>query len=174
MLESLHLVNFQPHQEILLPLSPTITTIVGESDQGKTSLLRALRWITLNLPWGASFTQRGKPFCMATLKVDGHSLARKRQGASNLYSLDGKSFVSFNREVPHEISSLLNLGEVNFQKQLEGPYWFLLSPGQVSRELNSVINLDVIDRVLSSLSSEVKRTRLEVELSKERLERARE
>lgn len=175
MISSLALLNFQPYSSITVELDKHLTVIVGPTDSGKSSLLRALQWLATNYPSGDAFIKHGEESTTVTLKFDSHRVKRKKGKRVNTYSLDGKRKKAFGKgKVPDVISSLLNLGDVNFQGQLDPPFWFLLSPGQVSRELNAVVHLDQMDRVMAHLASELRKVRVEEDLCKQRLGNARQ
>lgn len=173
MLQSLHLRNFQTHRDFFLELDPLTTVITGPSDSGKSSLLRALRWVCTNQPRGDSFITWGEESCSVTLKVDNHTITRTR-GKDNTYQLDsGEPYKSFRDDVPQAIQALLNVDpDLNFQQQLDPAFWFLKTPGEVSRELNKIVHLDRIDAVLNNLQSELRKARLTATVSEERLEKA--
>ena len=54
----LHLINFQSHLNTVIELHPGLNILVGESDQGKTAIIRALRWLFYNEPRGTGFYPR--------------------------------------------------------------------------------------------------------------------
>src|SRR5690606_27874449 len=58
--------------------------------------------------------------------------------------------------------------------QLDPPFWFEKSPGQVSRELNQIVDLGIIDRSLARSAAQVRRYRSMVEVSEARLARAKQ
>ncbi len=68
-LVSLQLVNFQVHTGLIIDFSPGITTIVGPTDHGKSSILRALRWVCLNDLSGEQFIREGRKSCAVCLFV---------------------------------------------------------------------------------------------------------
>lgn len=176
MYEKLILTNFQPYRKFELELDAAVTTFVGPSDSGKSSCLRALRWASLNLPTGARFVRRGgKPSrqCISEILVDGHSVIRKRASKINLYLLDGVELPAFNTSIPDDVSKILNVGDVNFQRQLDLHYWFSDTPGQVSKALNKIVNLEVIDHTLANAASYIRDVRVEIKVCQERLASAR-
>lgn len=174
MITQLRIKNFQCHKDTRIDFDPLVTCIVGPSNAGKSSIIRSLRWLSLNKPSGDVFIHHGKKRVSIRLSVDGHKITR-RKGSENSYSLDGKVFKAFGMSgVPDEVSKVLNLSDVAFQRQHDPPFWFLLSPGEVSRELNKIVNLDLIDRTMGSLSSGLRRSRVTLEISQDRLRKARE
>lgn len=169
MIESITLTNFQRHGKFHLELDPNVTTLTGSSDKGKSAVLRAFRWVFLNVPSGDAFVRHGSNRCTVTARFDGHTVARRRGGSTNAYRLDGRILKAFGAAVPAPVAELLNVGPVNFQGQLESPFWFLLPAPEVSRQLNEIINLGLIDRVLAAAAAGNRRINSDVTLTTERL-----
>lgn len=173
MLSSLSLKNFQKWENLTVRFSHSVTVLVGPTDSGKSSVLRALYWLCFNRPLGNSFLRSGEDVCRVSAKIDGRRLKRSRDGTSNSYSLDGKSFQALGREVPEEIMTLLNLTPDNFQRQHDPHFWLSLSSGDLAKELNRIVNLDRMDRVNHTLSSWARTHKVSVSVSENRLEQAR-
>jgi len=174
MFEKLIVQNFQNITKTEILFAPDCTTLVGRTDAGKTARLRALNWLMFNEPAGTSFIRQGQEDCRVILYLDnGHKITREVGPHHNVYRLDGKVFKAFGRNVPDDIVQLLNVGPVNVQDQISLPYFFCLSPGQVSKELNGVINLSVIDRTITASATETRRARGQVEFTTTRLEKTR-
>ena len=55
MIQSIRLQNFQSHKDSYLRFSNGINIISGQSNNGKTSLLRGLNWVITNRPQGIAF-----------------------------------------------------------------------------------------------------------------------
>lgn len=177
MLESLVVHNFQAHSKEVIYFSPTITSIVGSSDVGKTSLIRALRWLSLNHPSGDDFITHGETSTKVKLVLDNFTITRKRSEKDNSYELtreEVKVFRSFGSgKVPDEIEDLLLIGEINFQDQHAPPFWFFETPGKVARELNSIVDLSIIDESTLRASQEVRKAKTTLEVCEDRLKEAR-
>lgn len=169
MLESISLKDFQNHRKLVVEFSPTITTIVGESRSGKSALLRALRLVLFNRPSGIAYINHDANMARISLVVDGTKVIRKRAKDLNTYTIDGKELHSFGQGVPQEIADLFNISEHNFQRQHDPAFWLALSPGEVSKELNAVVNLDLIDRTLSNLGTQLRKATTATDLAEERL-----
>lgn len=179
MFERLRLVNFQKHKDIRIVFAaPGVTTIVGPSDRGKSAIIRALRWLLQNRPTNSRMRRRGKDNatidadCVVTLWVDGRKVTRSRGEKVNSYTLDDKEYNALGRDVPPPIAQLGNMGEANFQRQLDQPYWFTESGPQVATKLNAIVNLEIIDSVLDSLSGKVRHARAAVSVAQERYDAA--
>ncbi len=174
MIESIRIKNFRIHDKKVVEFDPLITTLVGKTDSGKSAALSAVRFACLNKPSGDAFIRHGQSDTTVTIRVDGHVVKRSRGGRGNLFELDGRTFNAFGSDVPDEIAAVLNMDEENFQRQIEGPFWFTLTPGEVSKRLNRIVNLELIDRVLTNASAEVRKAKAARDAAAERLETATE
>jgi len=175
MLKTLKIFNFQAHQKLVLDLASDVTTIKGPSDVGKSAVIRALRWLCLNDISGDGFISRGAEEAVAILELrekDGRAFKIvRRKGKENLYKLDGEVFRAFGaNNVPDSISRVLQLSEVNFQGQHDFPFWLgERNAGEVSRQLNAVIDLSIIDQSVSKIGSALRSAREKASVSGERL-----
>ena len=174
MLESLLLRDFQRHAKFTIHFDPGVTTIVGASNEGKSSILRALRWLCLNRPGGEAFVRNGSTGAKVRLCVDDRSITRSRSGTRNAYTLDGTPLVSFGADVPADVATLLNVSEINFQGQHDPPFWFGKTGGEVSRELNRIVDLQSIDSTLAHLNKKLRLASINTELLGDRVKAARE
>lgn len=175
MIESLTVHDFQRWEHLEVVFDPKVTVLTGPSDRGKSSLLRLLRWIALNRPGGESFVRHDADTAQGILRVDGHEITRRRKrGGENVYALDGREFVAFGQSVPEDISRLLDLTELHFQRQHDPSYLFSSSPGEVARELNQVVNLALIDDALSRAAIAQRSARSEAAYAEQRLSAAQE
>ena len=166
-IESITLVDFQRHDKLKINLDPHVTFLTGETDAGKSTVLRALRWLCLNS--GTGYNRRGADRCIVSIVVDGKKISRKRSKSGNTYTLDDKRYDAVRSNVPEAIENILRVSEDSFQRQIALPYWFCLSPGQVSKELNAIVRLDVIDTSLSRIGSEARDAKSELTVAEQRL-----
>lgn len=175
MLEKLTVRNFQKHQVLEVEFDEHVTCIVGPSDAGKSAVLRALRWLVCNRPSGTAFVRHGSHRVRVELVVDGTSVVRDRGRKVNQYRLAGQAYKALGQSgTPEAVAGLLNIGDVSWQGQHASPFWFADSPGTVAKNLNSVVNLDLIDKTLAHLAADLRKAKTTVEVSKQRLKTARE
>lgn len=159
MIKRIRIKNFQAHRSLTLDLDESITTIVGPSDAGKSAVLRALRWVCFNKPDGDGFITDGQQTAKVQVEFENDRIIRTRGKADNSYSLNRKKLVAFGRGgVPDLVSRVLNIDDTNFQLQHDAPFWFALSPGEVSRQINTIVDLGVIDSALASVQSQLRET----------------
>ena len=179
MIEKIEIHNFQSHKATVMDLDAKVNTLQGNSDCGKSAVLRALHWLIFN-PAGDYFisdwARKGKTQtapCEVIVHVDGHKIVRRRDKDFNGYYLDDEMFEATRNSVPKKISDILNLGEVNVQRQLDPPFLLSMSAGEVSRYINSLVNLTRIDNWTSAANSRERKLRQDADAAFERVENAR-
>lgn len=156
MLEKLQLVNFQRHTKTTLTLDPHITTITGKSDSGKSAIIRALRWLLLNKPRGNRFIRDGQKNCTVRLLVDGQTVVRAKVG-DHLYRFGKQEFKTVARDgMPEQLQQFLQVSELNFQTQHNALFWLDLTPSQVSKEINKLVDMELADRCVRAVAKELR------------------
>lgn len=153
--------NFQSHRNSTVEFHPGVNIIAGETSAGKSTIIRALGWILQNKPAGDGIRAHGlkpKDKVTATLEFQTpagtwHEVTRTKNSTENAYIMGDEVFKALRSDVPEEISSLANINEVNFQGQFDGPFLLSKSPGEVSRFLNRMVELDAIDAATKKANS---------------------
>lgn len=152
MLISVKLKNFQAHSELDVPLSPGITCIVGPSNAGKSSVFRAIRWVVEHKPI-SGLQKHGEENTSVTIKTDAGSVIRFKNDEGYGYSVDGGVYVACTNAQPIPVRQVLGLSEICLQGQHDPPFLLTLTPGQMARELNKIVDLSVIDQANSEINS---------------------
>ena len=171
-LDRLQIQNYQKHERFQVKLGPTVTTIVGPSDAGKSAVIRSLRWLATNRPRGDGFLRHGSERATIKARFDGVTVVRSKGKGGNTYKINKQEYKAVGSDVPEAVEQLVNMGSENWKGQHDSPFWFSLTAGEVAKELNRIVDLEVIDRVASELASRLRKARAEVELVGERLEGA--
>ncbi len=162
--------DFQCHEMLRVRFDPKITAIVGPSDVGKSSIIRALRWVATNRPLGDGFIRDGSDTSEVKLWTEESSVLRAKDPA-NIYRIDKREpLKAFGAEVPGDVFKTLKIDDLNFQGQHDPPFWFSLSAGEVARQLNSIVDLGVIDEVMGKLSKVVRECKTTVDVLASRVE----
>ncbi|MGE5417262.1 MAG: AAA family ATPase [Acidobacteriota bacterium] len=194
-IKSIRLKNFQSHHDSSFELSPGLNIIVGPSDQGKSAVIRALRWVMYNEPRGAAFIRTGENRTEVQIVLSNGTVVeriRDDSGKVNRYILEisgeePQVFERFNKEVPLEIRKALGISklvvdrdrslEINLARQLEGPFLMEESGATRSKVLGRVANLHIIDaaqrdvlRDVNMFSQEASRLDHEIKEIEEQLE----
>ena len=160
-LERLHIQNFQSHANSELEFSKGLNVIIGESDQGKSSIIRALRFCLFNRPLGTGFLshfKKKKETTEVALHFTEGNITRIRGNNRNEYVVDGKKLEALKFDVPEEVGLLSGISDINFQVQ--GDPHFLLSdtPGVRAKLTNALVGLSVIDVSVGKIKSEILKT----------------
>ncbi len=166
MINKLQLKAFQAHKLSNLEFDPGVNAIIGESDEGKTSIIRALYWAAQNKPSGddfiSNFSKRGE--CSATVEIDRQTVTRFKNKTKNEYRINDQEFKALGKSgVPDEVSNILQLDDLNFQNQMDAPFLLSNNGGEVARYLNDIVNLNVIDVSLTKIKSKVNGTARDIE-----------
>ncbi len=158
MIKSLTLQNFQKHSNLKIDFTEGLNVIVGQSDVGKSAIIRALRWVTFNRPLGIEFKKFGTDFVNVRLNIDDIVLERYKDKKDNFYKLGEEYFRAFGNDIPDTINKLLNLKEINFQFQFDSPFLVSLTPSQINDYINSLVDLEDINNCLDKVGKEIRST----------------
>lgn len=162
MLKSISIKNFQSHKNTEILFSDGLNVISGSSDSGKSSIIRAIRWVTENRPSGDSIKNwdaKKEDVLSVSMELAEGGVCKERINGKAKYLLDSRNgsyeFEAFKTDVPEEVTDFFNLSEFNLQTQHD-PYFLLNdSPGDVAKKLNSLVGLDIIDTIFKNLNSRI-------------------
>jgi exonuclease SbcC len=158
MIRSVNVKNFESHKETLLDFTSGVNAIVGESDQGKSSILRAIEWVATNRPTGNSFRSHWGGETSVEIITDEYIICRIK-GKENKYTLqylDEKpiKFDAVNKGVPIEITKALGIDPINVQGQFDGHFLLPpMSPGERAKQINQYVDLEIIDTTIANINS---------------------
>lgn len=176
-IKELHIYNFQSHRESHFEFSPDLNVIVGPSDQGKSAVIRALRWLMYNKPQGDEFIRAGASQCKVRVVLsDGTVVERIRSagGRINRYVLtvpgeEPQVFENFGKEkdIPLEIRKALGIYrlvidsdqvlELNMAQQLDAPFLLAETSGKRHKILGRIANLHIVDSAKRQVENDIKR-----------------
>lgn len=175
MLKSLKIRNFESHRNSLLRFGPGVNAIIGESDQGKSAILRALEWVLFNRPLGeevmSNWLDDINTFVQAEF-TDG-TLKRKRTKAFNGYILNNdieNPFKGFKNKVPDVIRDFVNMSEINILSQDDPLFMISWKPGERGRYLNEICDMQIIDTATSNINKQIRHERSELKVLEAGLE----
>jgi DNA repair protein SbcC/Rad50 len=162
MLKSISSYNFQSHKSTIIDFCDGLNVITGSSDSGKSSVIRAFRWVYENRPSGDSiknWDSKKEDEVSVGIQLSEGSVCKERINGKVKYLLDTEKgsyeFEAIRSDVPQEIIEFFNLSEYNIQTQHD-PYFLLNdSPGEVAKKLNSLVGLDIIDTIFKNLNSKI-------------------
>lgn len=128
-IKSIIIKNFQSHVNTKLELCDGVNVILGNSDVGKTAILRALGWIFFNKPSGTTFIRNGET--EAFIKIvydDGYMITRLRNKTFNGYKIyypEEDKIEEFSglckNNVPEEVMEITGVKNFKIADDLEVP-----------------------------------------------------
>lgn len=169
-IKSIEIENFQSHKYSKLDFSENLNVIVGPSDNGKSAIIRALKWVLFNEPKGTEFIRYGENFCRVSIILsDGSKIIRERTKTKNLYKLIKNSnetvFEGFGNDIPVDIIEAHQINKVNIDKenniclniseQLEGPFLLNQPNSLKSKAIGKIIGLHILDDAVKGLSRDI-------------------
>jgi len=170
MLNKIEIRNYSTNKKLDIEFGPNVTSLIGSSYTGKSAALRALKWNITNKPSGDNFINWDAEKTSVRITFDDNKKVIRRKGKGmNLYKLGKKEFKAFGNEVPKEIREAFNMSAINFQGQHDAPFWFCETAGEVSRQLNNIVNLNIIDTTLANIASLIRKTNTAIEISQDKL-----
>ena len=165
MLISIDIKYFQGIESASLDFSTGLNVIKGPSHKGKSSIVRALKWLLLNEPRGFGFFSHFRPdkeiTSVSGLFSEGIRITRKRSGTdSGSYEIHRpgekvKILKALNTGVPDEVMQITKMNEINLRSQDDGRFLLDDNPGARAKYLNKLVGLEVIDKTLKKVNSEV-------------------
>lgn len=164
MITKIEIKNFQSHKNTVLEFDKGVNVICGESDNGKSAVIRAIRWVVENQPQGiekinSNWNENFKEPLSVKLYTEKGYVERIRDKKRNGYNIckNGEKEIvldAIGKGVPKEVTDFLNVSDVNFQFQLDPPYLLSKSSGEASKYLNEIVHLDSIDKIMSIADSD--------------------
>jgi len=157
MILSIHMVNFENHEDTLIEFDKGKTVIKGGSDQGKTTVRRALTYVVFSKPVQGRPCDKSKDSHVTICCSGIPPITRGRTGGvkgKNYYKIGLKELTgeeqdplkTFKRTVPPEITQMLNISEVNIQEQFKECYLLQNTAGQVAKTIHKLLGMDLVDR----------------------------
>ena len=182
-IQSLEIHNFQKHTNLKVEFSDKLNVIYGESDAGKSCIIRALKWVLFNEPKGNVIRKEDTKKTSAKVTLDNGVMIEKiKSNSINAYILykDGeeKRFDSVGKTIPDEIKKALQVSTISVDKedvilniayQISLPFLIGKSATFRSKLFNKLTGSDIIDKVFQSLNKDILKTGREAKLETEHL-----
>ncbi|MBM7837718.1 exonuclease SbcC [Alkalihalobacillus xiaoxiensis] len=170
-LQSVRLENFQSHQDTSIQFDQGLNVIVGQSDSGKTAVLRGLRWALFNLPRGTDFLKVGADFVRVTVTLtNGTKIVRERTSSKNRYKIqaleqDELVLEGFGTQVPEEVLDAHqmrpfridsdNEWQLQVSQQLEGPFLLEQTGSLRAKTIGRMSGAHYLDMAIRDTSKDV-------------------
>jgi len=184
--------NFQSHARSTFDFGRGLNVIIGPSDNGKSAVLRAIRWALYNEPRGNEFVRFGARECRVTVTMsDGAEILRelilaKSGGVSrNRYVVklpggEPQVFEGFGTELPTDVSRAHGMPQVlldtdkrvvlSFGSQLEGPFMMTETGSLRARAIGRLLGVHVVDAAMRNTQRDLRTVRQESVRLEQRLQ----
>lgn len=163
------LTDFRSHKTLSLSFVDGVNALIGSSNNGKTNVMRAIRWCLTNQPNGTDVVRIGaKEAKVVTHLSNGFSIERVRglSASNNFYRLyrEGElveEYTGFGQKVPTPIRrahgmSLDRDNSMNFHDQLETAFLVASRPSERADYIGNLEELAKVDRASSGLNEEIR------------------
>lgn len=159
MITKVVLKNFQSHKDTEISFDKGLNAIIGTGDHGKSAVVKGILWVITNKPDGEEMISHwavGKKDCSVKLVTENGYVERVRGKSNNYYDVNGKKLKAFGRNVPEEVLDFFNISDINYQTQFDPHFLLTSSKADVSKVLNSIANLEDIDKILQVANHDIK------------------
>ena len=165
------LENFQSHLDSRFTFTDGLNVLIGQSDSGKTAVIRGIRWALFNQPRGTDFIRAGSDFVRVTVQFEnGDKIIRERTASKNRYMIkkageEQQVFESFGQHVPEEVLSLHGMRPlridrdheltIHLAQQLDGPF-MLEQPGSMrAKTIGRISGAHYLDAAIRDTSRDL-------------------
>lgn len=173
MFKKLIINDFESHEYTILKFHKGVNSIVGESDSGKSSIIKNLKLHLTNKLKGNGFISDWADTTESELTLDNNIKTTRIKGKEgNLYktSLSNTPFKSFGTDVPEEIENIFNINEINIQTQSDIHFLLNNTPGEVAKYLNKIVDLSIIDRSHTNIEKKIRKEKSDLKYTEEQFE----
>lgn len=171
-IEKLILRNIQRHKNLTIELGRGNNAVLGHNNAGKSSVVRACRWLLTNSPLGTWMCREvnGKVY-EASIKMvfdDGSYIIRANGPKNgNVYKFNSQKFTGFGRSIPEPIVEhigkiVLELGNVELTPSIstcvpnEPPFLLDQTAPMRGSILNYLTGIDIADKIKRELNKSIR------------------
>lgn len=183
MITKLGILNFQSISQLAVECGP-ITVFVGESDSGKSAVVRALYAAAFN-DYPTDHVRQGQDHSTVVLATEGGTVQVEKGKAKNAYALNSQGkrqeWDRVGRDVPEAVAEFLGWRVVelddgtkfvpSIQRQFDGPFLLAESPIKAAKILGSLTNISTLFAAIREGTNEERRARKEAEVAKDEADR---
>lgn len=149
------LKDFQSHAETTLDIREGFVCAVGPTNAGKSSLVRAIRWLLYDSIRGSRFVRTGKSVASCSITFDDGVEIERVKGKSNRYRTNSTWFDAVGVGTPVEVVKATNIPQLQIDKdsfvelhvatQLKPPLLIMDTDSVKAKMLNVLTGGHVVD-----------------------------
>ncbi|WP_088105159.1 AAA family ATPase [Halalkalibacter urbisdiaboli] len=170
-IKAVRLENFQSHLDTFLEFHDGLNVLVGQSDSGKTAIIRGIRWVLFNQPRGTDFIRVGADFVRVTVVFqNGASIVRERTASKNRYIIrkpneDDLVLEGFGIHVPEEVIEVHGMNSLRIDRdhelflhisqQLDGPFLLEQTGSLRAKTIGRISGAHYLDMAIRDTSKDI-------------------
>lgn len=149
------LKNFQAHANTSFQLKGGFACVVGPTNAGKSSVVRAIRWALYDNLRGSRYVRHGQQEARVCLKFDNSEVERIKGKSTNSYRVNDTTFDNIGVTNLPEVGKATNIPlvrvdkdvelELNVSVQLKSPFMVMETDSAKAKCLNVLTGGHVID-----------------------------
>lgn len=152
MIKYIEIRNFGIHKKLILDnINRGLNVIIGKSNRGKTTILRALKVLAHNEPSGAGklYARNKKKKFYIKVITDKDIIIRTNKE----YILNGMKFKAFGKSVPEPVKEALKLKDINWQLQIQPHFLILENGGTVAKFLSNILGTKETEDIIKEIKN---------------------
>lgn len=189
-IQDVRLENFQSHLDTFVEFSKGLNVLVGQSDSGKTAILRGIRWALYNQPRGTDFIRVGADFVRVTVSFDNETvIIRERTNSKNRYTIrkaggDELVLEGFGIHVPEEVLEAHGMGHlridhdndlmIHLSQQLDGPFLLEQTSSIRAKTLGRISGAHFLDMAIRDMTKDLSQLNQRLKQEQQAIDRLQE
>ena len=172
-IEKVEITHFQSHDRTVVHFKPdSLNALVGESNNGKTAILRAIIWAIYNEPKGSDYIKEGEKFAEVSITFSNQKkLTRRRTNSDTGYfevedltNTKKERYSKFGTTIPIQIANVHQMPKVpiakdivslNIARQLDGPFMLSMSGADRAAAIGKITKTDIADNAILAISKDI-------------------
>jgi len=155
MIKELTVKNFQIHKERTIEFTKGLNVIIGDTDVGKSALVRSLYLLIMNQPRSGEKIFQNK-FTKDPLEVQikdesGNCIKRTKRN----YYMNNNQMKAFGTDIPEPVVELFPFKDINWQKQLEQHFLILQTGGGAAKILNNSTGMQDQETLIKEVKTKI-------------------
>ena len=171
------LSNFQSIGAAKLSFETGITLLVGQSNSGKSAILRAIKAVLNNPSRAKTYIKHGKTSSCVEITVDNNTISWGRSGKESSYTINDESYAKVGNKTLFDLlpdNGFVRDDEdniMNIEGELELPFPFDRTPSQLFKLFENIFCVSDSATILKSFKDDELRYNKEISTTEEKLKR---
>lgn len=157
MIKELKLKNFMKHEQLHLKFTEGLNVIYGESNAGKTTIFNAIELALNNEGSEKDYLSYDTNF-LIEIKIKDNVIKRTKRK----YQINDIELKAFNNNLPEEITSIIHLKDINWQRQWDSYFLIQDSGGQTAKLFKKIIGNEEEEHLIKIVKNKIYKKKIEI------------